>query len=73
MTASISINDMNPIYKQTQSFELKIEDLCPQDTLTLANNNFPAEYIYYIGEKTDAVVYNAIPAWKYNSRTNGEN
>ena len=72
LTASISNTDMNPIYTQTETFELKIVNNCPSDVLTNLVNSFtdydgcaspPCEYTYYIGEHTDNFAYNGKTAF----------
>ena len=77
LTASISIADMNPIYTESQKFELKIVNDCTSDTLTRLEESFTTfdgcvsppcnEYTYYIGEHTDNFAYLAKQAYEYTA------
>lgn len=57
---------MDPIYEETKTFELTITNQCTTDKITLLEENFE-DYIYYIGEHTDAFVYHGTPAYTFGS------
>jgi len=67
---------MNPVYTQSETFELKIVNNCPNDVLSNIVNSItdydgcaspPCEYTYYIGEHTDNFAYNGKVAFKYDA------
>lgn len=63
LTASTKITDMNPIYSETWTLTITVENLCPTDTLSLSSaypHSF-VDYTYYIGENTDT------PSFVYSS------